>query len=75
MLAVWLLTMVVIVNAYTGVLTSLLSVPKFEPTVVTLDQAVAGGKCCVTMERNSVFMDDYLVNILGQFIKNNILMN
>ena len=58
----WLLSMIVVIYAYSGVLTSLLAVQKLEPTVDTLDQLVAGGKFQLTMEKNSQLTNIVLVN-------------
>ena len=42
--------MVVLVYAYTGVLTSLLATPKLEPTVNTWEELAYGGKLRLTTE-------------------------
>ena len=58
--------MVVLVNAYSGVLTSLLTVPKLEPIVNTLQELVEredlgfGG---VTIEIDSMVTKELLVNM------------
>ena len=62
---IWLLCMVVLVNAYAGVLTSLLTVPKLEPIVNTLQELVENqylGLGGVTVERASSIVKDLMVN-------------
>ena len=57
--------MVVLVNAYAGVLTSLLTVPKLEPIVNTLQELVENqylGLGGVTVERASSIVKDLMVN-------------
>jgi len=61
--------MVVLVNAYSGVLTSLLTVPKLEPIARTLKEVVESNTLRVTVERASVFAINFLVYL---FIKHNL---
>ena len=61
MLAPWLLSMVVLVNAFFGVFTSLMAVPMLEPTVDTLDEVVANGQFKVTMEKGTTLASTFLV--------------
>jgi len=53
--------MVVLVLAYTGVLTSLLTVPKLEPIVTTVDELVDDGKLRITLEKNIQMSREFLV--------------
>lgn len=61
MVGIWLLCMVVLVNAYSGVLTSLLTVPKLEPIARTLKEVVESDTLRVTVERASIFAINFLV--------------
>ncbi len=61
LVAFWLLSMVVIVFAYTGVLTSLLSVPKLEPTVNTVENLANDGKLRMTIEKKTLNGRELLV--------------
>lgn len=42
--------MVVIINAYTGTLTSFITSPKLEPTIDNFDELVERGKTLTTMK-------------------------
>ena len=53
--------MVVIIYAYSGLLTGLLVTPKFEPIVESIDDLVAGGKFLLTEEKNAFITRDFLV--------------
>ena len=53
MLALWLLSMVVLINAYIGIFTARLAVHKFEPTVNTLEDLAASKTLRMTIELNS----------------------
>ena len=64
MVGLWLLTMVVLIYAYTGVMTALLTVPKLEPIAFTLEEAVLKHKFCVTQERNTYMIRGFLVDLL-----------
>lgn len=48
MVGLWLLMMVVVINAYTGTLTSFLTVPKLETTIDTFEQLIARNKKLIT---------------------------
>ena len=48
----WLISMVVLINAYAGVMTALLTVPKLEPIVNTLEEAAMQNRL-VTIETNT----------------------
>ncbi len=61
LVGIWLLCMVVLVLAYTGVLTSLLTVPKLEPIVTTVDELVDDGKLRITLEKNIQMSREFLV--------------
>jgi len=54
--------MLVLILAYSGVLTSLLSVPKLEPTVNTLEDLVKGGQLRITLEKNVHMSRELLVS-------------
>ena len=67
LVGIWLLCMVVLVNAYSGVLTSLLTVSKLGPIVNTLQELVENkylGLGEVSIERISVVTQDLLVNLI-----------
>ena len=61
LIGLWLLSMVVITYAYTGVLTSMLASPKLEPTVDSLDELVKGEKFRLTLEKKTFFSIQALV--------------
>jgi len=48
----WLISMVVLINAYAGVMTALLTAPKLEPIANTLEEAVMQNRL-VTIETNT----------------------
>ncbi len=48
----WLISMVVLINAYTSVMTALLTVPKLEPIANTLEEAAMQNRL-VTIETNT----------------------
>lgn len=59
----WLLAMVVLTNAYTGVLTAILAVPKLKPTVDTLEQLTTGRhRPHMTIEMKSQLTTQFMVN-------------
>lgn len=66
-ISAWLIPMVVVIYAYTGVLTSLLTTVKLEPTVDTFDHVVTNGRYKVTIEKHVVFEEEFLVISLNQF--------
>lgn len=53
MIALWLLSMVVLINVYTGIYTANMAVPKLEPTVDTLEQLAASDKFRMTVDKNT----------------------
>lgn len=53
MLALWLLSMVVLINAYIGIFTARLAVVKLEPTVDTLEDLAASKTHKMTIELSS----------------------
>jgi len=53
MVALWLLSMVVLINAYIGTFTARLAVVKFEPTVDTLEDLAASKTHRITIEMNA----------------------
>lgn len=61
MVGIWLLCIVVLINAYSGVLTSLLTVPKLKPIVITLKEVAESDTLRMTTERGSVLAKTVLV--------------
>lgn len=53
--------MIVIVNAYTGVLTAILTVPKLEKTVDSLEELAYSNRLKLTVEDNSAMALVFLV--------------
>ena len=68
MVALWLLSMVVLVNAYIGTYTANLAVPKLEPTVDTLEDLAASKKLKMIVELNSDISFKILVIIIIMYI-------
>ena len=60
-IASWLLCMVVVVNAYAGLLTAMMTVPKLEPIVNTLDELATSHRFKITKEVHSVLTTQFLV--------------
>lgn len=58
----WLLAMVVIIYAYTGVLTALLSIPKLEKTIETLEELASSSRFKLTIESHSFMTSQLLVH-------------
>ena len=69
MLALWLLSMVVLINAYIGTYTANMAVPKLEPTVDTLEELAASQKFKMTVELNSDLSYKVLVSILSLSVR------
>ncbi len=66
--------MVVLINAYSGVLTSLLTVPKLQPIAKTLEEVAEKNVLRLTIEKNTYFSEMFLViNSDYQFISSKIL--
>lgn len=63
--AIWLLSMVVIINAYTGVLTAILSIPKLEKTIETMDELANSTRFKITKEVDNFMTIQLLVNHFG----------
>jgi len=59
--AIWLLSLVVLQNGYTGVLTSLMTVPKLDPIFNTLEEVIADGRYRITDLKNAVMTNQFLV--------------
>ena len=55
------MTMVVVVNAYTGALTSSLVTPKYEPIVNSLEE-LADRNMKVAVHKNSLMAETFLVS-------------
>ncbi len=53
MVALWLLCMVVLINAYTGTFTARLAVTKLEPTLETFEDLAVSTVLKMTVELNS----------------------
>lgn len=68
--ASWLLSMVVLVYAYTGVFTSIMAVPKLEPTINSFEELVKSTRFKLTMEKQTEqtgqIMVIYESNIFGK---------
>lgn len=50
---IWLLTMIILVNAYTGTLTAFLTVPKLKPTVDTFEELANSQEKTLIIEPNT----------------------
>jgi hypothetical protein len=59
--------MVVIIYAYTGVLTSMLTVPKLVPTIDTLDDLAANDAFQITIEKETIKTWELLVCLQNFF--------
>ena len=68
MVGLWCLMMVVVVNAYTGTLTSRLAVPKLKPIIHNFDELAASPHTRVTIDANSALANEFLARII---FKNN----
>ena len=66
LVGVWLLCMVVLINAYSGVLTSLLTVPKLEPIANTMNGLLESNVLRVTIEKNGGYSRRFLVTYKSQ---------
>ena len=55
--------MVVMVNAYSGVLTAMLTIPKLEPTVNTLDELAVSPRFKITKAIHSVMTTQIMVGL------------
>lgn len=64
MVGVWCLTMVVVVNAYTGALTSSLVTPKYEPIANSLEE-LADRNMKVAVHKYSLMAETFLVSLVG----------
>ena len=62
LVGIWLLSMVVLIYAYSGVMTSLLTVPKLKPIVQTLEETIQQNRL-VTMERDRTLSRTFMVFI------------
>jgi hypothetical protein len=58
---VWSLIAVVIANAYSGTLTSFLTVPKLKPTISSIKELATSQDYKLTMEINTADADKFLV--------------
>ena len=56
--------MVVMVYGYTGLLTSLLTVPKFEPIITRLEELASSNRFRVTRDYNTELTNRFLVKAL-----------
>ena len=65
MLALWLLSMVVLINAYIGTYTANMAVTKLEPTVDTLEDLAVSKKFKMTIELNHDLSYKVLVRIVS----------
>ena len=55
--------MVVLINAYLGVFTSIMTIPKLEPTIENLDQLAASSKFKLAAPTDLVITKQILVSI------------
>ena len=55
LLCFWCMAVIVLVNAYSGVLVSLLTVPKLKPIAQTLKEVAESKELKVTVEKNGIF--------------------
>lgn len=55
----------VILFAYCGVLTSLLTVPKFEPTIDTFDDVIKTSDLRITIEADFFVLKQFMVVFIG----------
>lgn len=58
---VWSLIAIVIANAYSGTLTSFLTVPKLKPTISSIKELATSEDYKLTMEINTADADKFLV--------------
>lgn len=56
----WLLSMIVLINGYSGVLTSFLTIPKLNPIANTLQDVAESNELRVTIEKN-VLLSKFLL--------------
>lgn len=68
-IVVWLLAMVVLVYAYTGVLTAMLTVPVLDPTVKSLREVATSGRYRLIIEKslllaNQIWVKHYYIRNL-----------
>ena len=64
-IAAWLLAMLVIINAYCGVKTSMMAVPHYDPIFNSLEQVVeTNGRVRITTETAAVITNQFLVTYL-----------
>ena len=61
-MAIWLLSLVVLQNGYTGVLTSLMTAQKLDPIFNTLEEVIADGRYRITDQKNAVMTNQFLVS-------------
>ncbi len=64
MLGLWLLMMVVLINSYTSVLTSYMTVPKLKHIPQTLEELAEMKEYRVTMLKNMLLAETFLVPTL-----------
>jgi len=57
--------MVVLINAYSGVLTSLLTAPRLKPIAITLKDVAESQELRVTVEKNHFFPRLFLVLLMA----------
>lgn len=62
LVGIWLLSMVVLVYAYTGVMTSMLTVPKLKPIVQTLEETVQQSRL-ITLEKDTTLSITFMVTL------------
>jgi len=61
---IWLLSMVVLINAYSGVLTSLLTATKLNPIAKTMKDIAESKDLRLTTEKNFFLQERFLVSFI-----------
>lgn len=72
MMGIWLLLMVVLINSYTGVLTSMMTVPKLKSIPQSLEELAAKKEYKVTVMKESFLAKAFLVILFYKKLKINI---
>ena len=62
---IWLLAMIVLVNAYTGTLTAFLTVPKLKPTINTFEELANSKERTLIIEPDADLAFKFMVLILS----------
>ena len=73
--ASWILSLVLLINGYIGLLASILTVSKLEPTINTLDELAASQRFRLTIEKNSILVNQIMVYFVYLFRKLSIMQH